>query len=259
MTTPCTRCGAPVALDELRCPACDALAPLPEEDATRLDQPAEALPWAIPIRDPATERRRLPGGVTRVAALALLAVAMFTATVVVGAQVLTDGEDSASVGDAPGARPDESGGIDRRSVRADASTSTTESTTTSTSTTTTSTTTSTSTSTTTTTAPPTTTTAPTGTGSVPELAASSGGGWVAMLTSVPYSAGTARLEAAYAEVRAYAPDAVATRAERWSSLADGYWVLLEPGPFASADDVRSFCASVDHRRGDCAPRELRRG
>ena len=79
-----------------------------------------------------------------------------------------------------------------------------------------------------------------------------------MLTSVPYSSGTGRLEAAYAEVRRVVPQAVAARGDDWSSLGDGYWVLVRTG-FGSAAEVRSFCAGADTSRTDCSARELRRG
>lgn len=273
MTTPCTRCGGPVAPDELRCPACDALAPLPD-DPTRADPPLsgpsgprsldDEPPWAIPIREPTVARTPwLPGGLGRVAGLALLGVAIFAATVVIGAQLLTDdgadGTRAASVSDPdtdPDTADDGSDDVDARSVRAEAEETTTSSTTSTSSTTTSSTTTSTSTTTApTTTAPP----IPAGTGPVPALSSSFRSGWVAQLSSVPYTAGTSGLEAAWEEVRAYAPDAVAVRSDDLSSHADGFWVLLDPGPYSSDDAVRSFCASVDHSRGHCEPRQLQRG
>jgi hypothetical protein len=80
-----------------------------------------------------------------------------------------------------------------------------------------------------------------------------------MLTSVPYSAGEARLDAAYQEVRRFAPSARAARGEDWGSLSDGFWVLVEPGPYGSEADARAFCSRVDRSRSDCTARQLRRG
>lgn len=262
MTTPCTRCGTPITPDELRCPTCDALAPVPEDDVAADETRTDAPPWAIPIRaptapPPATTEPTLVDrlqaehrDVVRMAALGLLAVGVFAATVVVGAQLLTDGGDGRTrAADRTGV--EDPTGPETRTVRADAEDSElTTTTTSSSSTTSTSSTTTTTQATTTTTTRPTT---PTGTGAVPALASSFGGGWVAQLTSVPYSAGTDRLETSWETARRFAPDAVATRSDDWSSLRDGFWVLVEPGPFASADDVRTFCAAVD---GDCLPREL---
>lgn len=267
MTTPCTRCGSPVAADELRCPACDALAPVPEDDDVVAEAGTDAPPWAIPIREPSvapaeagepTLVDRLGGersDVVRLAALGLLAVAVFAATVVIGAQLLTDGGGQTRAVDRIDAE-DVTGPESRRvrvDTEADAEDEPTTTTTSSTTSSTSSSTTTTTTTSTTTTRPP----APSGTGSVPTLPSSFDGGWVAQLTSVPYAAGADRLDASWETARGYAPDAVATRSDDWSSLRDGFWVLVEPGPFASADDVRAFCAAVDHAgEGDCIPREL---
>ncbi|HEU5084852.1 MAG TPA: hypothetical protein VFU14_16040 [Acidimicrobiales bacterium] len=210
----------------------------------------QRAPWEIPIREPepgAPEPERPRVG-RRIAALAVLGVLCFLATTAILGWLLDDGgtdealEDQTPTSSAITFAPRS----DASSTTAPPATSTTTSSTTTTA------------PPTTTTAPPTTTTAPpgAGTGSVPELSASYGGGWAAMLTSVPYSVGTQGLEAAYAEVRGAVPGAVATRGERWSSVADGYWVLLEPGPFASAEAVESFCASVEGARTDCAARRL---
>jgi hypothetical protein len=217
-------------------------------------------PWEIEIRErgsapPSTPagppgpdggRRRGAGG--RLVALVVLGVACFAATVALLGWLTGGGDDEAAEGDAPATTtpitfaPRE----DAPSTTAEATTTTTTSTSTTTTTTP-----------TTTSTPPTTAT-PSGTGSVPALSPSFGGGWVAMLTSVPYSAGTGRLEAAYAEARRVVPDAVAARGEDWASLGDGYWAVVRTG-FASAAEARSFCAGVDSGRVDCAARELRRG
>lgn len=215
----------------------------------------DRAPWEIEIRDrgsqppaPAPEgsphRRRGASG--RLAVLALLGAACFVATVAILGWLTGGGDEEPTDEAAPTSAPI------TFAPRDDATTTTAAPTTTTTSTTTTA--------PTTTTAAPATTAVPasSGTGSVPALSSSYGGGWVAMLTSVPYSSGTARLEAAYAEVRRVAPQAVAARGEDWASLGDGYWALVRTG-FGSAAEVRSFCAGADTSRTDCSARELRRG
>lgn len=209
-------------------------------------------PWEIEIRDrpssppPEPPRRRGPG--RRLVALAVLGVACFVATVALLGWLLTgDGDDAPEAAAPTTAPPITFAPRDQTTTTPAPTTTTTAPTTTTTE------------ATTTTTAPPTTTTAASaGTGSVPALSASSGGGWVAMLTSVPYSAGTSRLEAAYDAVRPSAPGAVAARGDDWSSLGDGFWVLLQPG-FGSEAEARSFCGRVDASKTDCAPRLLQRG
>ncbi len=263
MTIPCTRCGGPIAPDEVRCPACDALAPLPDVDDTRADALLETAmgegspPWAVPIREPRASAadRRAP----RALGVLALAVAALAATVVIGAQVLISdgGGDSATAAetDEPlDTVPDDD--VDGEPLDVDEVV--TGSSTTSAPTTTAPTTTTTSSTTTSTTTPPTTTrpAAPSGTGSVTELSSSFPGGWVAQLASVPFSAGTARLESGWGDVRAQAPGVVATRSDDWSSLSNGYWVLVEDGPFATADDVRAFCTSIGAGQDGCLPREL---
>jgi hypothetical protein len=114
-------------------------------------------------------------------------------------------------------------------------------------------------STTTTASTTTTTTAAPATsgGSAPQLSSSFREGWVAQLVSVPTSAGTARVEDAWRAARSYADGAVVARSDEWPSMQPGFWVVVDPGPFTSADDVRAFCASVGHAdRGDCLPRQL---
>lgn len=208
------------------------------------------LPWEIEIRDPGSQpptpppRRRRGGPGARLVVLAVLGVACFVATVALLGWLL-GGADQEATDQAATSTPITFAPRDQTTTTTAVPTTTTTVPTTTTSA-----------PTTTTTAAP-TTTAPSGTGSVPALSPSFGGGWVAMLTSVPVSAGTSRLEAAYAEVRAVAPGAVAAEGDDWSSLGDGYWVLVHTG-HASADDVRSFCAGVESSRIDCAPRQLRR-
>lgn len=208
-------------------------------------------PWEIEIRDRGSEpplppkqpRRR--GAGRRVLALVVLGIACFLATIGLLGWLLGDGDDDERT------TPSTSAPITFAPREQEPTTTAAPTTTTSSTTTTT-------TSTTTTTTAPTTTVAPSaGTGAVPALSRSFGGGWVAMLTSVPYSAGTARLEGAYAEVRGAAPGAVAARGEDWASLGDGYWVLVEPGPFGSEAEVRAWCAGLGGGRTDCAPRQLR--
>lgn len=225
----------------------------------------DRAPWEIEIRDRGSQpqRTQLPrepqrqsGASGRLVALVVLGVACATAALALLGWLTGDGDQDT----APKAPTSTTSPITFE-PRLDAPVTAAPTTTTTTVATTTTTT---APPATTTTAPPATTTVPataapaSGTGSVPGLPSSFGGGWVAMLTSVPYSSGTSRLEAAFAEVRRVAPDAAAARGEDWSSLGDGYWALVRTG-FGSAGEVRSFCAGIDTSRVDCTARELRRG
>jgi cell division septation protein DedD len=256
MTIPCANCGVPLADDAYRCPSCDALAPLPDDDVF---DSTEALPWAIPIRDSPIqddrERAEL-GDAFRPVTLGVLIVAMLAGVVVLASGVLgggDDGDDDPSVTEVAGQTAD-------ADVESDSITSTTadDAATTTTSTTSSSTTSTTTTSTTSTTTPTTTTTAAPSPGSVTQLSSSFEGGWVAQLTSVPTSAGSDAVENAWSKARSYASGAVVTRSDDWSSMEPGYWVVVDAGPFESADEARAFCASVEHgEEADCLPRELR--
>lgn len=224
----------------------------------------DRAPWEIEIRDRGSQRpqaprepqrrRSAPGGLV---ALVVLGIACVAATLALLGWLTGDGDqDTAQEAPTPTTSPITfAPRLDAPAAAAPATTTTTTVATTAITT---------APPATTGAAPPATTTAPataapaSGTGSVPALSSSFGGGWVAMLTSVPYSSGTSRLEAAFAEVRRVAPDAAAARGEDWSSLGDGYWALVRTG-FGSAGEVRSFCAGIDTSRVDCAARELRRG
>lgn len=279
MTVPCTSCGEILDPADDRCPYCGTLAPPPpgtsvfahEVDEPRWADPTTVTPpiedptavgdpLSIPIREPGAPVRRSGGddsGVPRPVLVALVAVAVMAFVAVVAAQVLGSdgGGDLASAGGTSTTEPDTGDEVAADDVTTTTSeppssttpSSTTTSTTTSTPTTTTS------------TAPSTTTTArrppASGAGSVPTLPRSFTGGWVAQLSSVPASAGTASLEAAYARIRADVPGAVAARSDEWPSLSAGYWVFVETG-FGSEDEVRSFCSSVDRSGDACLPREL---
>lgn len=258
MSTPCTTCGEPLADDAIRCPTCGALAS-PRTDETRIEQTGseDAPPWSIPIREPAVASQDHRSGSRRGVALVALAVAAFVLTVVLGSQLLgadDPGTTSRGAGADDVAGP-EPAGIDAASVTTE-TTTTTAPTITQTS----------APEPTTTSAPPTTAapsttvaarTAPNGTGSVPALSTSFRG-WIAQLESVPYAAGTDGLADEWERTRVAAPGAVALRSDDWSGLGDGFWVLLDPGPFSSAEDVRSFCSSVGlDDDGACLARELR--
>jgi len=264
MSTPCTTCGEPLADDALRCPTCGALAPPGVDETRSLD---DAPPWAIPIREPAPAARPEPvSGAKRLAALAALAIGVFALTALILTKLLgtDDDSDSASrdAGSGEVASPDETGGLGGGDVVADTTTtsSTTEPTTTTETT---------AVETTTTTRAPTTSAAPTttaassfrtepyGTGSVPALSTSFRG-WLAQLKSVPYDAGTAALAEEWERTRAHAPGVGAARGGDGSTLGDGFWVLVDPGPYSSAADVRSFCESTGLTSdGACLARELR--
>ena len=243
MTVPCTSCGEPLHDHDLECEHCGTLAPPRSASSVFAPGPFDDTavePWSIPIREsgvPEGGARPLAVGLPRplvygVIVLGLLAglVAIAGALTGGGAAEATGRDDVAVAGD---------------SVVGAETTTTQPKTTTSTSTTTTSTSTST-----------TTTTAPVSPGSVPTLATSFRGGWVAQLTSVPVSAGTGRLESTFAAVRADAPSAVATRSDEWPSLRGGYWVVVAPGPFGSEEQVREFCSSIDRPAEGCLPRLL---
>lgn len=259
MSTPCTTCGEPLADDDVRCPTCGALAPPPIDEPRGADPP----PWSIPIREPAVVapegRRTSPA---RAIALVALAVAAFLLTVVLGSRLLgDDGRGTTSGGAASDeVALDQTGGLDAGSVAAD---------TTATTSTTTAPTTSSSVPHSTTTADPATTAAsaaapsttvapaPSGTGDVPALSTSFRG-WIAQLTSVPYAAGADGLAEEWERVRASVPGAVAARSDDWAGLRDGFWVLVDPGPFSSAEQVEAFCASAGFDGGGaCLARELR--
>lgn len=271
MSTPCTTCGEPIDPTDGRCPTCAAAArPDPTDEAVvavaAVDptRTSEAPPWSIPIREPAavavaptTDRR------PRLLGLALLAVAVLAVAALVGT-LLLDRDSGTTTGDTAQADPvdtDERAGLDVEAIRPTSTTATTAPSTTAPATTTTA-------APTTTAAAPaapatTTTTAsaartgPNGTGSVPALSTSFRG-WLAQLTSVPYSAGTAALADEWERLRAAVPDPVAARSDDWSAFRDGFWVLVDPGPFRSADEVRSFCAAAGFDGdGTCLPRELR--
>lgn len=257
MSTPCTTCGQPLHTDDDRCPACGALAS-PAVDETRAD---DAPPWSIPLREPRSTAPPVEerAGRGRTLGLVLLALGAFLLTVALGNRLL--GADSGTTpretAQLDPVRADESGGIDGDAVRSEPTTTTT----TAPPTTTTVPETTTTTAAPATTAAPTTTvairTAPNGTGSVPALSTSFRG-WIAQLRSVPFDAGTDGLAEEWERTRTAAPGVVAARSNDWSAFGDGFWVLLDPGPFESADEVRAFCASAGLDGDDeCLPRELR--
>jgi len=262
MSTPCTTCGKPLDVTARRCPTCGELASPHDEETRTLD---DALPWSIPIREPGTGRRDDgPSVAARAGALAVLALVVTAATLLLVSRLFDDGGSGATAGDT-----DQPERTERAAAQTDATTRTTAAPTTTETTVADTTTTSTAPTTSTTLAPTTTVPTPTtlgvraartepnGTGSVPALSTSFRG-WIAQLRSVPYDAGTDALAQEWERTRAAAPGAVAARSNDWSAFGDGFWVLLDPGPFGSADEVRSFCASAGlGGEGSCLARELR--
>jgi eukaryotic-like serine/threonine-protein kinase len=266
---PCANCGQPLDETAHRCPACGALAPPPGV------QPAgdeSRPPWAIPIRE-APDPEPSPREPDRRLLYAVIALVLLAGAGLFAAR-LAEADRDDSAGPEPGIdgtdpegsdpEPDEGRGDDDPEG-ATSSTTTAPSPEASTSTTT--------------AAAGNPEGAGTGTGggstgastgssaasgasepdpgSVSLLDGSFRGGWVAQLTSVPTSAGTAAIEAAWREARSYAAGAVVTRSDEWSSLEPGFWVILAPGPFDGPEDARAYCAAIDHRaREDCIPREL---
>lgn len=263
MSTPCTTCGEPLAADVDRCPTCGALASPGVDETRTLD---DAPPWAIPIREPATAGGAdRDAGAGRRAALVALVVGVLVLVLVLGAGLLDDEAPDTAANDDAGevATPDETGGIDGGAVGAgaDRDTTTTEVPAPDTTTTTVAETTTTTTAPATTVAPTTTAftarTPPNGTGSVPALSTSFRG-WIAQLRSVPYEAGTDGLADEWDRTRQAAPGVVAARSDDWSAFGDGFWVLVDPGPFDSSAEVRAFCESAGlTAEGACLARELR--
>lgn len=278
MTVLCAHCGETLTDDEHRCPACDALAPPPAVDDTLysrsvFDEPApvdatrveavvpdprddDAAPWAIPIREgrAAAAPRRDP---LRPVLVGVIAIAVLAGLVVLGAQVLGgDGDAEAA------AVPESESEVAGDDIVADETTTTTFAvpapTPTSVPSTSSSTTTPTTTTSTTAPAPTTSTTvAATSSGSAPRLSSSFSGGWVAQLASVPGSTTSDQVDTAWSQSHRDAAGAVVARSDGWSPLSPGFWIVLDPGPFRSADDVRAFCDRIGRAdRSDCLPREL---
>ena len=275
MTVPCTSCGAFLADDDLQCPRCGTLAsprwgasvfaeappgepsshgPVADETLVETGDPA---PWSIPVREgPAAEviePRVGDADPFRALAVTVLGVALCAALVAGVTALFSSGGDAPRSGDdlASARSAEEEPQVLGDQVTAPTATSSTTSTAPPE---TSSTTTSSSTSTTTTS---TTTTAPSpSSGDVPQLSSSFRSGWVAQLTSVPISAGTEALESAWERLRGEVPGAVATRSDEWPSMRDGYWVLVEAGPFGSEGEVDDFCASVGRSGDSCLPRML---
>ena len=260
MMTLCPSCGTPTPADAHRCPECGGLAPLPfDDEPVWSDEP----PWAIPIRDAAptrdTSRVGRPSDPLRPVLYAVLALAAFIGVVAVGAQAFGGGDGSGPpepevAGDTVVAADRSASSIAPSTTAAAAATTTTTSPPATTTT---------EASTTTTRAPTTTRLSPSTTSvvassvSAPRLSSSFSGGWIAQLTSVPATAGGARVDDAWRVASAYSSGAVVTRSDEWVSLQPGYWVVVDPGPFGSAADVRSHCEAIGHAdRDDCLPREL---
>lgn len=239
-------------------------------DADRSTEPE--FPWQIELRDPRSAepvsvaelgldpRRRVPFGALVAAGLvvALIGAALLTRSGGPGDDVATTASPTTA---APATTaPDTSVEVAGDRVERDPATTSSEPIDASTTATTAETTT-TAPTTTTTTAPPTTTTTiataiepppP----DVPMLASSFRGGWVAQLSSVRQASGSQRLSDAYAVVARDAERAVVADSDEWAVLSDGYWVIVDPGPFASSDEVQSWCAAAGRSSSDCIPRQL---
>ncbi len=292
MTVLCTSCGEPLADEAYRCPVCDSLAPLPPVDDERyprtvFDQPAavtlddpddpddpDDLPWEIPLSERGS-RRRADGAVVerdpmKPVLIAVLVIAMIAGFVVVGGVLVGGGNDdtdtaagddvdAADTSTSAPAPPDTGptfSTVDPDTTSTAPGTSTGPSTTTGETTTTETTTTETTTTQSTTTSTTTSATTVPASGAAPRLSSSFGGGWVAQLASISDQSSDAEVDAAWRKASAYAPRAVVTDSANWSSLSAGFEVVLDPGPFESADAVRAFCSSAATGDAGCIPREL---
>ncbi|MDQ0938597.1 hypothetical protein [Streptomyces sp. V1I1] len=83
------------------------------------------------------------------------------------------------------------------------------------------------------------------------------GGWIAQLASVPKTGGTAARDQALAVIRLKVPTAEVLDSNAFASLRPGYWVVYEPGPYASGATAGDFCLRVGlTSSNDCRGRYL---
>lgn len=81
--------------------------------------------------------------------------------------------------------------------------------------------------------------------------------WIAQLASVPYSAGTARLNTELARIRLAVPAAQVLDSSEYASLNPGFWVIYYAGPFADGTQALAYCAAHgDTTRNQCIGRFL---
>lgn len=93
------------------------------------------------------------------------------------------------------------------------------------------------------------------TGDVPILSPGEiGRGWVAQVSSVPQRSGGNALQTAYATVTRSAPDAVAIRSDQWPAMQSGFWVIVIPG-FDTGASALAGCDATG-QSGDCFGRFL---
>ncbi len=225
-----------------------------EADATEsgsdpvVDEPA--VPWSIPIREPAAtaasprrsdddEHRRLLGLVA--GGVVLLVVA------IVGALLIGDDPGSPRSTEVAGSQTTRAIDVTTTTAALVSTSSTTAPSTTTTESTT--------------TVPPTTAEpapAPVraDTGDVPILTPGQiGRGWVAQMSSVPRSAGGRALQTAYETITDSSPSAVVIISDEWPALRSGYWVIVVPG-FDTGADAVGACDAAGRSGDECFARFL---
>lgn len=93
------------------------------------------------------------------------------------------------------------------------------------------------------------------TGDVPILSPGEiGRGWVAQVSSVPQRSGGQALQTAYATVTRSAPDAVAIRSDQWPAMQSGFWVIVIPW-FDTGESALGGCDAAG-QSSDCFGRFL---
>ncbi|MFJ3978079.1 hypothetical protein [Streptomyces sp. NPDC090021] len=83
------------------------------------------------------------------------------------------------------------------------------------------------------------------------------GHWIVQLASVPKNDGEPARDQTLAAIREKVPTARVLDSDRYASLRPGYWVVYEPGPYATGADAVAFCHQAGlTSRNDCRGRYL---
>lgn len=81
--------------------------------------------------------------------------------------------------------------------------------------------------------------------------------WIAQLASVPITSGHRSLVRRWRRISQSAPDAQVLRSRDFAALRPGYWVVYDPGPFASGREAVTFCRSIGFdSKNECVGRYL---